>query len=287
MTTDDAATPRRTLWRRALAALRGVLGIGARRSQGAADGPAAATARARRRPSIPARAAKLVFAAGLVLCLAGAATVSYGLFARSPAAGAGHDLQPAPVAGAGQAGAAADGAAGPAAAGTTPAAPAASAAQVTPAAPAVQVTPAAPTAPATVTLSAPRLAELRWPVAGRSQQGFGWHYSAAFGDWRFHPGTDIAAEAGTAVRAALAGRVAAVEETPGMGWAVTLDHGAGVCTVYAGLTAPHLEGGATVAAGDALGEVGDPCAAEAALGPHLHFELRVAGEAVDAANYAR
>jgi len=282
MITDDAATPRRALWWRALAALRGVLGIGARRPGAATEGvqgaSGATAADMRRRPRILARAASLVFVFGLVLCLAGAATVSYGLLARSPAAGVGSDLQPAPVADAGQAGAAADGAGGPAAARTTPAAPAA---------PAAPATPAAPEASATATLSAPRLTDLRWPVAGRSQQGFGWHYSAAFGDWRFHPGADIAAAAGTPVRAALAGRVAAVEETPGMGWAVTLDHGAGVCTVYAGLTAPHLEVGAIVAAGDALGEVGDPCAAEAALGPHLHFELRVAGEAVDAANYAR
>jgi murein DD-endopeptidase MepM/ murein hydrolase activator NlpD len=64
----------------------------------------------------------------------------------------------------------------------------------------------------------------------------------------------------------------------GYGMLVVLSHGSGVETWYAHLSRIALGRGACVAAGAVLGSVG---ATGHATGPHLHFELRVRGAAID------
>lgn len=118
---------------------------------------------------------------------------------------------------------------------------------------------------------APPLA-LQWPLSAPLESPFGPRGA------RFHSGIDLAAPAGTPVAAAAAGRVAYARELAG-GWGlvVTIAHGP-ARTMYAHLSATDVAVGDRVAAGSTIGRVG---ASGTADGPHLHFELRVRGAAVD------
>jgi peptidoglycan hydrolase-like protein with peptidoglycan-binding domain len=110
---------------------------------------------------------------------------------------------------------------------------------------------------------------LVWPVQAPLGDGFG-----PRGD-RFHAGIDLEA----AVSAAAAGRVAYAGWSNG-GWGnlVVVSHGDGVRTMYAHLSTIAVRVGQRVAAGTVIAEVG---ASGNATGPHLHFEVRVRGAAVD------
>ena len=114
---------------------------------------------------------------------------------------------------------------------------------------------------------------LGFPVAGPASDGFG-----PRGD-RFHAGVDFRAPAGAPVVAAARGRVAFGGFRPGgHGVTVVLAHGRGVRTLYAHLSAASVAVGARVARGAPIGRVG---ATGNSTGPHLHFEVRVRGLAVD------
>jgi peptidoglycan hydrolase-like protein with peptidoglycan-binding domain len=95
---------------------------------------------------------------------------------------------------------------------------------------------------------------------------------------RFHAGVDFPAPRGTDVGAAAAGRVAWVGVRSGWGLVVTLAHRDGVRTMYAHLSWSSVRLGQHVRAGATLGLVG---ATGDATGPHLHFEVRIRGAAVD------
>ena len=98
-------------------------------------------------------------------------------------------------------------------------------------------------------------------------------------DNRFHTGIDFTASSGADVRAAASGRIVhAGWDSGGYGYLVTLWHGDGVRTMYAHLSAVLVHRGQRIAAGVRLGRVG---ATGHAFGPHLHFEVRVRGAAVD------
>jgi murein DD-endopeptidase MepM/ murein hydrolase activator NlpD len=114
---------------------------------------------------------------------------------------------------------------------------------------------------------------LAWPVQAPVGDGFG-----PRGD-RFHAGIDLEAPLDTAVSAAAAGRVTFAGWIAG-GWGnlVVVAHGDGVRTMYAHLSSIATRVGARVAAGTVIGGVGE---SGNATGPHLHFEVRVRGAAVD------
>ena len=96
---------------------------------------------------------------------------------------------------------------------------------------------------------------------------------------RFHAGVDFTAAWGAPVRAGRAGRVAfAGWDAGGFGYLVTLRHANGVRTMYAHLSRILVRRGQHLAAGSRLGRVG---ASGHAFGPHLHFEVRVRGAAVN------
>jgi peptidoglycan hydrolase-like protein with peptidoglycan-binding domain len=112
-----------------------------------------------------------------------------------------------------------------------------------------------------------------------------WPLRAAIGDrfgprgTRFHPGVDLPAPAGTAVAAAARGRVVfAGVDGSGYGNLVEIAHGNGVVTLYAHLSAVTVRVGSYVATGSRVGRVGST---GESTGPHLHFEVRVRGAAVD------
>jgi murein DD-endopeptidase MepM/ murein hydrolase activator NlpD len=113
---------------------------------------------------------------------------------------------------------------------------------------------------------------LAWPVAGPVGDRFG-----PRGD-RFHAGIDLVAAAGAPVSAAAAGTVVWVGVRSGWGLCVTVAHGGGVRTLYAHLSRASVRLGARVSTGTSIGGVGTT---GDATGPHLHFEVRVRGAAVD------
>ncbi len=118
----------------------------------------------------------------------------------------------------------------------------------------------------------------RRPVEGSVTSVFGWVADPQTGVRTYHSGIDIAAPDGTAVVAALDGRVTKVTEEPGYGKLVIVDHGSGVTTWYAHLSAITVKERQYVKQGDEIGKVGQT---GTATGPHLHFEIRVNGSAVD------
>jgi peptidoglycan hydrolase-like protein with peptidoglycan-binding domain len=113
---------------------------------------------------------------------------------------------------------------------------------------------------------------LAWPIDAPVGDAFG-----PRGD-RFHAGVDLVAGMGDPVRAAAAGRVVWVGYRSGWGLVVTLAHGDGVRTLYAHLSSATVRLGDRVATGATVGLVG---ATGDATGPHLHFEVRVGGAAID------
>ncbi|HZG36954.1 MAG TPA: peptidoglycan DD-metalloendopeptidase family protein [Gaiellaceae bacterium] len=96
---------------------------------------------------------------------------------------------------------------------------------------------------------------------------------------RFHTGVDFPAPIGTHVTAGAAGRVAyAGWHNGGWGLLVTIAHGRGLRTMYAHLARIDVRVGQRVGAGTTIGLVGS---SGHSTGPHLHFEVRVRGAAID------
>lgn len=117
------------------------------------------------------------------------------------------------------------------------------------------------------------------PIAGRLTSGFG--YRPSFG--RMHRGVDLSLNTGDTVRAAFSGTVVLVSTDPkGYGRYVKVKHDNGLETLYGHLQAPLVTHGQKIYAGQPLGLGG---ATGNATGPHLHFETRLNGVAVDPANY--
>lgn len=131
----------------------------------------------------------------------------------------------------------------------------------------------------------PDLDSLMRPVTGPVVLGQGWQFSTTFGDWRFHPGVDIQAAAGSEVRAALAGAVVAVDDSYELGLYCTIDCGGGIEAVYGGLKTCVVQVGQEVDQGQIIGRVGDNAPSEPNVGAHLHFELRDGDEALDPETY--
>jgi murein DD-endopeptidase MepM/ murein hydrolase activator NlpD len=113
-------------------------------------------------------------------------------------------------------------------------------------------------------------------------------YSTTLNEYRTHGGIDIAAEAGSKVVAAADGTVAEITEDPLLGYSVSINHAGGLVTVYRNLAAELADGmevGATVTRGQEIGTIGDSALIEVCDEPHLHFEMTLAGTAVDPLDY--
>jgi murein DD-endopeptidase MepM/ murein hydrolase activator NlpD len=117
---------------------------------------------------------------------------------------------------------------------------------------------------------------LSWPVEAPLGNRFGPRGN------HFHAGIDLLAGAGTPVRAAAPGRVAYAGRIDG-GWGklVVVAHARRVRTMYAHLSTVAVDVGERVAMGTRVGAVGST---GNATGPHLHFEVRLRGAAVDPAS---
>jgi murein DD-endopeptidase MepM/ murein hydrolase activator NlpD len=126
-----------------------------------------------------------------------------------------------------------------------------------------------------------RAAFLRAPVAFRRISSiFGKRKHPIFGQWRNHTGTDYAAPAGTPVRAIGDGIVVFAGRKGGYGNVIDIRHRNGMTSRYGHMRnfAKGMRRGMRVTMGSTIGYVGST---GWATGPHLHFEIRVAGVARD------
>jgi murein DD-endopeptidase MepM/ murein hydrolase activator NlpD len=155
----------------------------------------------------------------------------------------------------------------------------------------------APSSPTTVTVPASAPLTLHAPLSGVVSQAFGWSslalelplvYGGVFYP-HFHTGLDIAAPADTPVGAAAAGRVIfagqsrdAAGHLVGYGNYVMVEHGGGVVTLYGHLDQIAVAVGDAVQQGQVIGLEGST---GWSTGPHVHFEVRLNGMAVDPAAY--
>jgi murein DD-endopeptidase MepM/ murein hydrolase activator NlpD len=115
------------------------------------------------------------------------------------------------------------------------------------------------------------------PVAGPVSSAYGWRDLFVSGS-RFHGGVDIAADTGTPVAASRGGRVSFAGWSGVYGYAVFLDHEEGWQTRYAHLSRIDVRVGDLLRQGAVLGAVGST---GLSTGPHLHFEVRYDGRALD------
>lgn len=95
---------------------------------------------------------------------------------------------------------------------------------------------------------------------------------------RHHSGIDLAAPKGAHVRAVTKGKVIYADTYGGFGKLVTIYHGTGFTSLYGHLSEVLVNIGEEVDAGEVIGKVGST---GNSTGPHLHFEWREDGKAVD------
>jgi murein DD-endopeptidase MepM/ murein hydrolase activator NlpD len=114
-----------------------------------------------------------------------------------------------------------------------------------------------------------------WPAQGILTSRYGWRWG------RMHEGIDIAAPTGTPIVAAASGTVIYAGWMGGYGNMVIIDHGSGVATAYGHQSAIYVTAG-SVSQGQVIGAIGST---GHSTGPHLHFEVRINGSAVDPLGY--
>lgn len=121
-----------------------------------------------------------------------------------------------------------------------------------------------------------------WPVSGDITSYFGYRVHPILKKRKYHTGIDIAALMGTPIAASDTGVVIFSARNGGYGLMITIDHGAGISTVYAHCSQLLVKKGQKVSKGDIIAKVGTT---GLSTGPHLHFEVRKDGVPVNPLNY--
>jgi murein hydrolase activator len=125
--------------------------------------------------------------------------------------------------------------------------------------------------------------KLDWPVDGNILYNFGRVVRPDNTTLRWN-GIGIAAAPGTAVRSVAAGDVVLAGQLGTYGQTVIVEHGGGDYSVYGSLSKISVAKGAHISKGEVVGEVGT---SDPDLPPHLHFEIRHGGPAVDPTSWLR
>jgi len=101
-----------------------------------------------------------------------------------------------------------------------------------------------------------------------------------------HSGIDISAPEGTSVKACSGGTITRIEEDDKFGIIAEITHGNGLISIYGNLSAEGLaEIGDVVECGDVIGKIGHTSMFEFEDPSHVHFEMKLNGEAVDPGDY--
>ncbi|KQW28640.1 hypothetical protein ASE36_09055 [Rhizobium sp. Root274] len=117
------------------------------------------------------------------------------------------------------------------------------------------------------------------PAPGRDiTSRFGNRPDPFFGGLAMHAGIDFRTPTGTEIRTTGAGKVVAAGQSGGYGNMVEIDHGLGISTRYGHMSRVLVKVGDEVATGDVIGLSGST---GRSTGPHLHYEIRRNGDAVD------
>jgi murein DD-endopeptidase MepM/ murein hydrolase activator NlpD len=127
---------------------------------------------------------------------------------------------------------------------------------------------------------------VRLPVDGDIDisSGFGPRVDPFLKRLAMHVGVDIRGDSGDPVRATAAGTVVFAGRHNAYGLMVEIDHGNGLTTRYAHLSAILVKEGAKIPAGTILGKIGSTGRSTA---PHLHYEVRIDDSPVDPRRYLR
>lgn len=124
--------------------------------------------------------------------------------------------------------------------------------------------------------------QLGWPVSGEITSPYGYRVHPIWGTTIYHSGIDIGVDEGTPVHAADGGVVVWSGWMGGYGYAVVIDHGNGISTLYGHNSELAVDEGQSVAKGQVISYAGST---GNSTGPHVHFEVRVNGDPVDPMGY--
>lgn len=127
---------------------------------------------------------------------------------------------------------------------------------------------------------------LRKPVVGEVEMSspFGIRMDPFLRRPAIHTGIDLRGDAGDPVRATATGRVTIAGRLGGYGNMVEINHGNGLATRYGHLSEIDVKVGQIVRIGEVVGKIGST---GRSTGPHLHYETRINGEAVDPKRFLR
>lgn len=120
------------------------------------------------------------------------------------------------------------------------------------------------------------------PVSGRVTSSYGYRIHPILGYKKLHTGIDFGAASGTPIKATRAGTVIRASYNSSYGNNVIIDHGNGITTLYAHMSALNTSSGAKVSQGQVIGFVGST---GMSTGPHLHLEFRLNGNLVNPDSY--
>ncbi|MGE5453691.1 MAG: murein hydrolase activator EnvC family protein [Methylocystaceae bacterium] len=128
--------------------------------------------------------------------------------------------------------------------------------------------------------------QFTWPAPGykRISSDYGMRYHPILKVRKLHTGMDIAAPMGAKVLAADGGKVIYRGSLGGYGNVIIVDHGGGISTLYAHMSAFIAKNGQQVNRGDQIGKVGST---GWSTGAHLHFEVRENGTPVNPHSYVK
>lgn len=123
-----------------------------------------------------------------------------------------------------------------------------------------------------------------WPVLGHITDGFGERLDPFSGEGAFHTGVDVGADYGAPVHSTADGVVVDAGQHTGYGRVVIVDHGFGITTWYAHLSAFAAVPGTRIKRGEVIGYTG---ISGRSTGPHVHYEVRMNNAPVNPWRYMR
>ena len=124
--------------------------------------------------------------------------------------------------------------------------------------------------------------QLGWPVSGEITSPYGYRVHPIWGTTIYHSGLDIGVDEATPVHAADSGVIVWSGWMGGYGYAVVIDHGNGLSTLYGHNSELAVDEGQSVSKGQVVAYAGST---GNSTGPHVHFEVRENGDPVDPMGY--